>query len=37
MNRTQMIANIREKQGPWDVIIIGGGATGAGVDRKSVV
>jgi len=34
MNRAQMIANIREKQGagqPWDVIVIGGGATGAGV------
>ena len=34
MNRAAMIANIREKQGagtPWDVIIIGGGATGAGV------
>src|ERR1700761_452719 len=31
MNREQMLARIHEKQGPWDVIIIGGGATGAGV------
>ncbi len=31
MNRTQMIANIRDRKAPWDVIIIGGGATGAGV------
>jgi glycerol-3-phosphate dehydrogenase len=26
-----MIANIRERETPWDVIVIGGGATGAGV------
>ena len=34
MNRAQMIANIRERQtsgDAWDVIVIGGGATGAGV------
>ena len=32
MKREEMIARIR-KQGstPWDIIIIGGGATGAGV------
>jgi glycerol-3-phosphate dehydrogenase len=31
MNRANMIANIRAQQGQWDVIIIGGGATGAGI------
>lgn len=31
MNRAQMIANIKANPGPWDVIIIGGGATGAGI------
>jgi glycerol-3-phosphate dehydrogenase len=31
MNREQMLARIHEKQDPWNVIIIGGGATGAGV------
>ena len=31
MNRAQMIAAVRDRQTPWDVIIIGGGATGAGI------
>ena len=31
MNREQMVAVIRERKEPWDVIVIGGGATGAGV------
>jgi glycerol-3-phosphate dehydrogenase len=31
MNRNQMLKQVREKPQPWDVIIIGGGATGAGV------
>jgi glycerol-3-phosphate dehydrogenase len=34
MKRPQMIANIRDRRRsgePWDVIVIGGGATGAGV------
>jgi glycerol-3-phosphate dehydrogenase len=31
MNRTQMIARVRERSDPWDIVVIGGGATGAGV------
>ena len=31
MNRDEMIARVRQRQKPWDVIVIGGGATGAGV------
>lgn len=31
MNRDQMLRQVRERQEPWDVIVIGGGATGAGV------
>ncbi|MFT4112055.1 glycerol-3-phosphate dehydrogenase/oxidase [Silvibacterium sp.] len=31
MNRNEMLAAIRERKEPWDIIIIGGGATGAGV------
>ena len=30
MNREQMLARLREPE-PWDVLVIGGGATGAGV------
>lgn len=30
MNRGEMVARIREHTEPWDVIVIGGGATGAG-------
>lgn len=31
MNREAMVARIRERQEPWDLVIIGGGATGAGI------
>jgi glycerol-3-phosphate dehydrogenase len=31
MNREQMIARAWEQTGPWDIVVIGGGATGAGV------
>jgi glycerol-3-phosphate dehydrogenase len=31
MNRDAMLARMRERGEPWDVIVIGGGATGAGV------
>ncbi len=30
MNRDDMLAGIRERQEPWDLVIIGGGATGLG-------
>ena len=31
MNRDEMIARARSRTEPWDIVIIGGGATGAGV------
>jgi glycerol-3-phosphate dehydrogenase len=31
MNRTDMMAQARNRTKPWDIVIIGGGATGAGV------
>jgi len=31
VNRQAMLARVRERTEPWDVIVIGGGATGAGV------
>lgn len=31
MNRESMLARVREHKGPWDFVVIGGGATGAGV------
>jgi glycerol-3-phosphate dehydrogenase len=31
MKREEMLARIRERREPWDLIVIGGGATGAGV------
>ena len=31
MNRDEMLARIARQQQPWDVAIIGGGATGAGI------
>ena len=31
MKREEMIARVRERREPWDIIVIGGGATGAGV------
>ena len=37
MNRDEMISRLRGERGPWDVLIIGGGATGLGaaVDASS--
>jgi len=31
MQRETMLRNLRERQEPWDIVVIGGGATGAGV------
>lgn len=31
MNRDEMVLRLRERTEPWDIIVIGGGATGAGV------
>jgi glycerol-3-phosphate dehydrogenase len=31
MKREEMLSRVRERSEPWDVIVIGGGATGAGV------
>lgn len=31
MNREEMLTRLRQRNEPWDVVIIGGGATGAGV------
>ena len=31
MRREQMLANIRDRRTPWDIVVIGGGATGMGV------
>lgn len=31
MNRENTLRNVRESDGPWDFIVIGGGATGVGV------
>ena len=31
MKREEMIAKLRERKTPWDMVVIGGGATGAGV------
>src|ERR1700743_2744394 len=31
MNREQMIAQIAQRKTPWDMVVIGGGATGMGV------
>ncbi len=31
MNRAEMLARVRERATPWDIAIIGGGATGAGI------
>jgi len=37
MNRDDMISNVRDRTEPWDIVIIGGGATGLGaaVDAAS--
>jgi glycerol-3-phosphate dehydrogenase len=31
MNRTEMLKSAQAHQGPWDMVIVGGGATGVGV------
>src|ERR1700743_976960 len=31
MNREQMVSKMKEHTAPWDIIVIGGGATGMGV------
>jgi glycerol-3-phosphate dehydrogenase len=31
MQRNEMLRRLRERQAPWDIIVAGGGATGAGV------
>ena len=31
MNRADMLARVHDRRRPWDVVVIGGGATGAGV------
>ncbi len=31
MRREEMIGKVRERQEPWDIVVIGGGATGVGV------
>ncbi len=37
MNRSEIICRVRDRQEPWDIIVIGGGATGVGcaVDAAS--
>ena len=36
MNRNEMLKQVRERTEPWDMIIVGGGATGAGVAVDAV-
>jgi glycerol-3-phosphate dehydrogenase len=31
MNRDEMVSRIRERKKPWDILVIGGGATGVGI------
>ncbi|RXH57941.1 glycerol-3-phosphate dehydrogenase/oxidase [Granulicella sibirica] len=31
MNRERMLAKVKDRTEPWDIVVIGGGATGAGV------
>lgn len=31
MNRDEMVSRVRNRKGPWDIVVIGGGATGAGI------
>ena len=31
MNRAEMIGRISERQEPWDIVVVGGGATGVGI------
>ena len=31
MNRSEMVKRVAERKKPWDMVIVGGGATGVGV------
>jgi glycerol-3-phosphate dehydrogenase len=31
MNRDEMVSRVRNRKEPWDIVVIGGGATGAGI------
>jgi glycerol-3-phosphate dehydrogenase len=31
MNRDEMVTRVRNRKEPWDIVVIGGGATGAGI------
>jgi glycerol-3-phosphate dehydrogenase len=31
MNRDEMVSRVRNRKTPWDIVVIGGGATGAGI------
>jgi glycerol-3-phosphate dehydrogenase len=31
MNREEMLARVEQQQGPWDCLVVGGGATGVGI------
>src|ERR1700735_2191764 len=31
MNRDEMVARVRDRKEPWDIVVIGGGETGAGI------
>jgi glycerol-3-phosphate dehydrogenase len=31
MNRDEMVSRVRNREEPWDIVVIGGGATGAGI------
>ena len=31
MNRAEMLGRVAERQAPWDMVIVGGGATGVGI------
>jgi glycerol-3-phosphate dehydrogenase len=31
MNRDEMVNRVRDRKKPWDIVVIGGGATGAGI------
>jgi glycerol-3-phosphate dehydrogenase len=31
MNREEMLSRLEDQSGPWDMLVIGGGATGVGI------
>src|SRR5919107_1240421 len=31
MNRAEMLSRVHAQTGPWDIVVIGGGATGVGI------